>query len=242
MDKVKQAIVLGFIVALTGCGRDVPEPPAATAVGDVGVATPALAPTPSDDGCAADAVQPLYADQVIALTPGTGAGFGSEKFPGVVLGPSHGAGMDAGSLDVLSLGNGGEIILGFKDRVIRDQAGPDFIVFENAFWPQGDQLHPWAELAEVSASADGTTWVAFPCDAAGDGAGHWASCAGWRPVLQYNACVVTPLDPTITGGDPFDLADVGLTEARYVKIRDIGTTGSAPNAGFDLDAVGLVNP
>ena len=42
-------------------------------------------------------------------------------------------------------------------------------------------------------------------------------------------------------GDAFDLAEVGLAEARWVRIRDLGTGGEAPSAGFDLDAVGAVH-
>jgi hypothetical protein len=57
---------------------------------------------------------------------------------------------------------------------------------------------------------------------------------------------ISPVDPATAGGDPFDLADVGLTEARYVRIRDrsneVCPDGGGPNTdGFDLDAVSIVN-
>jgi len=42
------------------------------------------------------------------------------------------------------------------------------------------------------------------------------------------------------GGDAFDLADVGLAEARYVRITDRGDLGGLAGV-FDLDAVGIVN-
>ena len=43
------------------------------------------------------------------------------------------------------------------------------------------------------------------------------------------------------GGDPFDLADVGLSEVRFIRITDLTGEGQSPIAGFDLDAVGLIN-
>ncbi|RYZ33379.1 MAG: cell surface protein, partial [Myxococcaceae bacterium] len=42
--------------------------------------------------------------------------------------------------------------------------------------------------------------------------------------------------------DGFDLAAVGLTRARFVRIRDSGANGYAgTSGGFDLDAVAVVN-
>ena len=32
-----------------------------------------------------------------------------------------------------------------------------------------------------------------------------------------------------------------MTRARFVRIRDLSTRGEGTNAGFDLDAVGLVH-
>jgi len=53
-----------------------------------------------------------------------------------VLGPPRGK-PGAGSLHVLSLGVGGEIVLGFGGSIV-DGDGPDFVVFENAFFIDGD--------------------------------------------------------------------------------------------------------
>ena len=47
----------------------------------------------------------------------------------------------------------------------------------------------------------------------------------------------------ISGGDPFDLEDVGLDRANYVRIRDRSSqevTGVTVD-GFDLDAVGAIH-
>jgi hypothetical protein len=182
-----------------------------------------------------------YATRLVSFTPGPGAGYGQDKLPNVVLGPPSGGGTQHGSLDVLSLGKGGSIVLGFDRYAIVDGPGPDLLVFENPFWPNDDPSKVYAEPGEVSVSEDGETWATFPCDAAGDGAGHFAGCAGVTPTLVYDAETIIPLDPAVTGGDGFDLADVGLVTARFVRIRDVSDRGEAPTAGFDLDAVGIVN-
>ncbi|MEO1334407.1 MAG: hypothetical protein AAFV29_02130, partial [Myxococcota bacterium] len=63
---------------------------------------------------------------------------------------------------------------------------------------------------------------------------------GWRPTLRFDPLVNDPLDPAQSGGDPFDLAEIGVDTARFVRIEDLATQGDAPTAGFDLDAVGVV--
>jgi hypothetical protein len=201
-------------------------------------------------GCASEADEPAtdplatlpYARSVESFTPGASAGYNEDELPAVVLGPPLGIGTGAGSLDVVSLGVGGEIVLGFGQRTIVDGAGPDFVVFENAFWPGDDETLVYAELGEVSVSDDGETWLSFTCDTTGDGAGRFAGCAGFSPTLGYDPVELLPLDPELSGGDAFDLADVGLGRARFVKIRDLHTLAAAGNSGgFDLDAVGIVN-
>lgn len=204
-----------------------------------------VAPSEPSDGVGGAAAGPAdglpYASTVESFTPGEGAGFNETKLPGVVLGPPQGKGTRAGSLDVLSLGSGGEIVVGFGDRRIEDQAGPDFVVFENPFWPGGDASQVYAELGEVSVSQDGETWLVFPCEREGDGDGNFPGCAGWTPTLAFDPSEVVPLDLELTGGDAFDLADLGLDEARFVKIVDLKTLDAGgTSAGFDLDAVGLL--
>jgi hypothetical protein len=71
-------------------------------------------------------------------------------------------------------------------------------------------------------------------------------CAGWHPVYSSPGNGISPVDPSVAGGDPFDLADVGLSEARFVRIHDVsGETcpdaGGPTSDGFDLDAVSIVN-
>jgi hypothetical protein len=190
-------------------------------------------------GCDADAPPSRFISCVLSFTPGPGAGYGQDRFPEIVEGPPVGLGPTKGSTDVLSLGRGGEIAFGFGGGGISDGDGPDFLVFENAFQVGGNATHVFAELGEVSVSEDGERWVTFPCK---KDAYPYTGCAGWNPVLSSPGNGVSPLDPTRAGGDPFDLADVGLTHARFVKVRDISNYGAADNAGFDLDGAAVIHP
>ena len=162
--------------------------------------------------------------------------FGQADLPGIVLGPPKGAGALAGSLDVVKLGKGGAITLGFAPSVIVDRPGPDFIVFANPFDIGGDPTKPFAELSTVAVSNDGQTFQSFPCTATSY---PYGSCAGWHPVYANpDKNDIDPTDPAVAGGDAFDLADLGLNEARYVRIADrvdLATT-------CDLDAVSIVHP
>ena len=180
-----------------------------------------------------------YASEVISFTPGLNAGYGEEGMPGVVLGPPSPGKPTSGSLDVVTLGLGGEIVLGFGDRRIVNGPGPDLVIWENPFWLGGDPETPFAELGEVALSEDGATWHPFPCEPE-LAEGYDPGCAGWRARGDFDPCALIPIDPTLTGGDPFDLESLGLEEARFIRIRDLSTEGPAPSAGFDLDAVGAV--
>src|SRR5947209_8553379 len=71
-------------------------------------------------------------------------------------------------------------------------------------------------------------------------------CAGWHAVYSNPSNGISPVDPARAGGDAFDLADVGLAHARFVRVRDKSRETCAPpnrpnNAGFDLDAIAIVN-
>ena len=186
-----------------------------------------------------DFTQLPYAAKVVSFTPGSGAGFGQDKMPSVVLGPPDGSGTQSASIDVLSLGVGGEIVLDFSHRPIIDGPGPDLTVFENVFWANNNPSMPFVELGEVSVSSDGQTWFVFECKTESQN-NTWPGCAGWHPTLAFDPKTL-PLDPEKTGGDSFDLASSNMSEARFVRIRDLATSGEAPTAGFDLDAVGVIN-
>jgi hypothetical protein len=182
---------------------------------------------------------PRFVTDAPAHSFGLGQTTGQDLFPTPILGPPHGAGCCQGSTDVVSLGNGGTVTVTFGGTAIIDGPGPDFIVFENAFYVNGDPNVVFAELGTVEVSEDGTNFVGFPCTAV---APPYGSCAGWHPVYANpDQNSIDPLDPAVAGGDPFDLADIGVSQAHYVRITDrVDLTGTA--GVFDLDAVGVVNP
>lgn len=253
------AVALSLGAATLACSSD-PSAAAANAappisLGDGGFfdapdRDPEARPVAVDGGFAGPDGSVLRADRfvtkVVSATYGDCAGFGLTSMPAIVEGPPAGAGALAGSLDVVSLGFKGEIVVSFEPNAIVDGPGADFLVFENAFFAGGDPDKPAAELAEVSVSDDGVTWKSFSC-AAGPGP-TYGTCAGWRPVYSAANNGISPVDPSVAGGDPFDLAELGLTTARFVRIRDLGTVECPANpanksttVGFDLDAVALVH-
>jgi hypothetical protein len=202
---------------------------------------PAAAVPPEETGlgCDASAAPTRTISCVLSFAPGEGAGFGEDYFPEIVYGEPLGQGTTGGSVDVLSLGRGGEIVVGFGGNAIVDGAGPDFLVFENAFYVGGDPAGVFAELAEVSVSADGEAWETFPCAKDDEPP---LGCAGYTPVNANADLGISAFDPMVAGGEAFDLAEVGLAEARFVRIRDLGTgPAAAPTGGFDLDAVAISN-
>ncbi len=180
-----------------------------------------------------------YATKVVSSKTGDGGGFNADKLPDIVLGSPQGKGLDSGSTDVFSLGNGGEIVLGFDVTVI-DGAGVDFIVFENAFRIGGSATNVFYELGEVSVSDDGVTWTTFPCTAT---TYPFGSCAGWHPVLASPAEPVDVTHPELAGGDAYDLSDVGVKSFHYLRVRDMMTKRPATGGtgGFDLDAVAVIH-
>lgn len=184
------------------------------------------------------------------VTYGAGAGFGQAFMPGVIQGGPQGGGSSGGSQDVLSLGEGGEILLSFGPYDIVDGPGPDFIVFENPMLMGPYQS--FAEPALVGVSAKGTgagDFADFPCDLSktqGDAQTKtWAfpGCAGIKPVLaNVKSNAISPVNPLEAGGDAFDLSTLSAKQARYLRLRDAGVSKmGATSRGFDLDAVVLVN-
>lgn len=222
------ALVLALAPLLAACGSSPPESSATPTTNDAGPA----------NGCSAALPPTRTISCVESFSPGKGAGYGQEDFPEVVFGHPIGAGDKQGSLDVLSLGKGGEIVVGFGANAIVDGDGVDFIVFENAFYVGGNVDKPFKELGEVSVSEDGQTWTAFPCDPDGP---TLEGCAGWHPIYANDEYAISPFDPLVAGGDAFDLSEIGVARARFVRVRDVGKIAAAPNAGFDLDALAIVH-
>lgn len=208
------------------------------------------------DGRVGPSIPSRFVTGVVQFSPTDCTGFGAASLPGIVEGPPVGGGTDHGSLDVVSLGSGGSIEVTFAPNAIVDGPGPDFIVYENPFWIAGSSSDVYAEPGEVSVSDDGQTWTPFPCNptfdpGASDGTGTappYGACAGWGVVYSTPQNGISPFDPAKAGGNAYDLADIGVKHARFVRIVD-RTDEACPEAGadkpntngFDLDAIAIVN-
>jgi hypothetical protein len=181
-----------------------------------------------------------FVDRVVKFEMGEGGGNGEAELPDIVLGPPQGGGKLAPGDHVLSLGKGGRITLEFVDNEVVDGEGPDLLIFENAFLrdPGDDPGNGFFEPAKVEVSADGKEWKQFPYDKT-----TRRGCAGCKPVLANSIDnEIEPTDPEKAGGDPFDIADVGLKVVRFVRITDLDNGGGLNGtAGFDLDAVAAVH-
>ncbi|KAF0093715.1 MAG: aggregation factor core protein MAFp3 isoform E [Puniceicoccaceae bacterium 5H] len=158
-----------------------------------------------------------------------------------------------GVYEILCIGRGGEIVLGF-DQPFRDGAGWDLAVFENSF---NDEM---LELAYVEVSSDGVHFVRFPSDSL------TASTVGAFGRLDARDIDGLAGKYRIGYGTPFDLEQLrGLDgseyldfeQIRYVKIVDVVGDGNSldsdgdpiydpypvsGSAGFDLEAVGYIHP
>ena len=174
--------------------------------------------------------------------------------------PSNATGAAQGDLGglgatngVVSLGDGGSIVLTFPVP-IADGPGPDFAVFENAFSPD------FLEVAFVEVSSDGANFFRFP--------NH---CLETNWIDTYSATNATDpaayggfAGKHVQGsGTPFDLRELagtpGLDVRRVTQIRIVDVPGNGSvtddygnpvhdpyptfgSGGFDLDAVGVLNP
>lgn len=212
----------------------------------------------------------LLPDAVVEFVPGTGAGFGSTFFPqNVLTGPDGGLNPPNEPSDsesnLLSLGNGGSILLEWSGDVILDGPGADFTIFENTLLTLDTGI-PFIEtgIIEVGQTTDAmvripfrfippTGWEMSTPYLIPFFESDYEGLAGTRPTLVNSTNGIDPADPAQSGGNAFDLAAVGLTWARYVRVIDPGTPGQpgaqtgsnglaiydtqlSPN-GFDLDTV-----
>ncbi len=226
----------------------------------------ALATAVSSTGDSTAAVD-CFPDRVVTLTIGTVSSppaFNSWQ-PGMVLGPPGDSTPISGSLSVISLGHGGGIVLEFRYTEIVDGPGPDFIVFENAFFcgaaplSAAEDYSVFAEPGIVAVSEDGVDFFTFPFDA--DALAQISALCTDRSLIESldGLMGVTPsftgdyripddamvFDPSAPGGvsghggNAFDLADLGLQRARFIRITDpdivLGLPGSSE--GLELDAV-----
>ena len=195
-------------------------------------------PIPTAVSTTAGAACQDFVQSVFRFTPGTGAGFGSSQLPDIVKGAPQGKGDLQGGTHIVSLGRGGSIVLDFYPCEIVDGSGTDFIVFENAFLIGGQEGHPYAELGVVGVSEDGENFVEFECHTTSY---PYTGCAGWNPIYSHPNNSISPFDVENAGGDLFDLANIGVERARFVRIRDISSPAPCSDScGFDLDAIAII--
>ncbi len=179
-----------------------------------------------DGGC-----EPFVVD-VVSFAPGDGAGFGADALPEILFGASTSDPDGGGTLDVVSLGNGGSITVEVGCAIV-DGDGVDFVVHENVFAVRNSPTLN-TEAGLVAVSADGERFVGWDCDGVVGSDDGVDGCAGMA-----------------AGGDGFDLATLAgkdgeerVDVARFVRITDRGDQaccGGGDKAGFDLDAVSVVH-
>lgn len=184
----------------------------------------------------------LNADDFVTPNYGTNAGYGADPntvFPQIVWGYPQ-----TGGTHVVSLGGGGTLLIQLNNYIVANGRGVDFTIFENAV--ESETYGDFPERAQISVSEDGINFTPFPCDAF-DPSEVFAGCAG---VKEVNA-MENPFDPSVSGGDQFDLSDIGVSYAKYILIEDMNTCVSgdisyprcttAGTQGFDLDALVILN-
>ena len=157
---------------------------------------------------------------------------------------------------VISLGDSGVITLTFPHR-IQNGVGPDFAVFENSF------NSTYLELAFVEVSSDGNDFIRFPSTSLTPTVLQLGNDAIMEATQidnlagKYKGGFGTPFDLEIVK----DSSNLDVQNIKFVRLIDvigsinpiIGTKDSKgnlindpfptpyPSAGFDLDAVGVIN-
>ncbi len=184
--------------------------------------------------------QNRFASNVVNFSPGPN---GNPSFadPSRALGGPQGGGISNGSLDIVVLGIGGSLTLGF-DVTIVDGPGADFTVSENGFsFAAPNEI--FAEVAFVEVSTNGVDFARFPTRYAGplgplppfgtSPMGTFGGLVGGLPgVANVFTNTVDPFDPVVSGGESFDLADLALhplvsgglldlNDIHYVRIVDV---------------------
>ena len=171
-------------------------------------------------------------------------------------------GVPGGTMDVISLGDGGSATLTFASPIM-NAAGPDFAVFENGLVNAQDTTICFLELAFVEVSSDGENFFRFP---AVTKVQDTAQLGGF-------VCIHASQIHNFAGkykvfyGTPFDLDELednallNKNKVTHVRLIDVvgnidpdyatyDSEGRAVNdpwptpfnsSGFDLDAVGVIH-
>jgi len=226
-----------------------------------------------------------WADQIVSYSPGSNPPIGfsnssaalgepthfSIAFGGFPTSPFSGA---ADGTELVSLGEGGVLIVGFDEPVTDDPANPfgiDLLVFGNSFFHlnsfNNDQFDTAtgdiaSEGGIVSVSADGMDYLVV----SGVEADGRFPTLGFRDIsipFPSTGVVSTdftrPVNPNLDvtglntaavaasydgsgGGAGIDLATVGLSEIRFVKITNPTGSGVTPEIDGFSDVRGIPEP
>lgn len=174
----------------------------------------------------------LYLANLVIQAPGhTGTGFYDTT---KVVNGVRGAGTGAGGLDVFSLdisGSSTHLVLSWSGKKVKNGAGIDFIVFENAFYQSGNPQARFMDLAFVEVSSDNVNYCGFapdytnvPESAYSNDPSKWLRFAGKNPVLyNFDTNNLTAAQTfqdndangelDLAGGDGFDLSDLSSDNA-----------------------------
>ncbi len=189
---------------------------------------------------------PQGIDTVYSITPGQGqnAGQSSEYFPMNIFGLPFANASEivpaSAPNDLCSIGFAGEIIVGFKHKIVVDGQGADFTIFENVMRNEITDII-FMEPAIISVSYDGISYLDFPFDTL-----TLEGCAGTKPTNGNE----NSFNPALSGGNSFDLATIGIQKIKYIKIKDfsiyLNNHPEHPHydptlSGFDLDALVGIN-
>lgn len=186
---------------------------------------------------------------------------GEGVFPGAVTPFNSAFGAD----ELVSIGEGGELVLKFGQAVTDNPLNPfgmDLLIFGNAFYfdlsfPAGVAGPLASEGGMVSVSADGVSWFDVP-NVQADGRyptlGYLDLASAYEPLPGLVPSDFTrPVDPSFDpsgktfeeivsgyagsgGGAGVDIASVGLSEIWFVRISNPMGSGVTP----EIDAVSIV--
>jgi len=166
------------------------------------------------------------------------------------------------NMTCVSLGDGGSAVLEFE-KPIKNEAGPDFAVYENGFQTASTPYQCFLELAYVEVSSDGMNFVRFPSFSNTDTSVQIGGFDQLDPTKIHNLAGKYIVDY----GTPFDLGDIAdsagidINNITHVRVTDVvgildsvygnfdsqGRLINDPwptpfhSCGFDLNAVGVIH-
>ncbi|MCC7460112.1 MAG: hypothetical protein IT286_02305 [Proteobacteria bacterium] len=176
----------------------------------------------------------------------------------------------ASNKHLLSLGTNGAVTFIVRDGRLVNGEGADFVIWSHPFcfiktektvqemndgsranyqkyMPRSNRaisgiengVQCQTELARVYVSNEGPNgeWIPIePCQKGSDPMN--SRCAGYGMNLWNQT--PTPFSP-LSGGDRYDLGDLGLAEINAIKITDLSNVGEFQKGGFDLDAIAMIH-